>query len=783
MFFNIRIALPLFIFLLPMWVFGQEMTQNIRGKIIDTDTKVPLFGANVVIIDSDPFKGSVTDFDGFFLIKDVPLGRVNIKVSYLGYEDQNLTNVMVGSGKELILNLELTEAFTKLAAVEITSSEEKGELNDEMAIISARSISVEETKRYAGSFDDPARMVSAFAGVASNPAGNNDIIVRGNSPRGILWRMEGVEITNPNHFSDLGSSAGAISALNSAMLTNSDFYTGAFAPSYGNALSGVFDISLREGNYSQGEYKVGVGTLGTDISLEGPFKKGKQSTYLVNYRYSTLALFDELKLIDFEGVPKYQDLAFHLKFPTKKAGTFSLFGLAGLSSISQEIYSEKEPEKLLEINNATWLTGNAGVKHVYLFSEKTFLESIVNMSGQANRRIEDDIDSLGNRFNDDDMDMRTYTPRLSMTLHHKINARNKLRLGYIHSTYFFDLYFKVYDDELNKYVTQMDANGKTSSNQSFISWKHRFNKRLSLVTGLHYMFFNLSRTQSIEPRIAADYEFSNQQFLSAGFGLHSRLEPITSYFTSEGNSTNTIQANTNLGATKARHYVLGYKNRINPNFQAMFEVYYQELYDVPTEKDTATSFSMINISDWFPNKLLANNGTGENIGIEMTLERYFTRNYYFLITGSFYESIYTASDNIKRNSRFNGNYLGNFLIGREFTMGTKKNKLRLLNISFKFTYAGGQYYTPINYSESIKQGYEVSTNDAFSEKAEDIFQMNFSFSYRIERKKTSQIIKLDILNATNNKAKLYPYYDSDNQAIMYQTQLTILPNLSYIIEF
>ena len=475
---SLRFLFLFIVLILSLFSYGQDITQNIRGRILDIDAKIPLFGANVIIVNSDPFKGAVTDFDGYFEIKDVGLGRVDIKISYLGYEDKVLSNVMVGSGKELILKIEMTESVTQMEAVQITARQDHGEVNDDMALISARSVSVEETKRYAGSFDDPARMVSGFAGVNSNPEGSNDIVVRGNSPRGILWRMEGVEITNPNHFSDLGSTGGGISALNSAMLTNSDFYTGAFAPAYGNALSGIFDIKLREGNYSQNEYKIGVGTLGMDVTLEGPFKKGQRSTYLFNYRYSTLALFDQLNLVDFEGVPKYQDLSFHLKFPLKKAGTLSFFGLAGLSGIEQEIFSESDPEKLIEINDATMFTGNVGMKHIYLFSNKTFIETIVNVSGQGNRRVEDDIDNQGNRFNDDDMDMKTAAPRLSLTLHHKINARNKLKLGYIHSTYLFDLYFKVFDDEIGQYVERMNADGRTSSNQSFISWKHRFNERL-----------------------------------------------------------------------------------------------------------------------------------------------------------------------------------------------------------------------------------------------------------------------------------------------------------------
>lgn len=765
-------------------VVAQLGTQSVRGRIIDADSRSPLFGANIVILDSEPFKGAISDEEGYYVIHEVKLGRIDVKVTYLGYEERVISNVMVGSGKEVLINAELTESLTQIEGVEITGRKNAGLLNDEMSVISARSFSVEETKRYAGSFDDPARMASAFAGVNSNPEGNNDIVVRGNSPRGILWRMEGIEIPNPNHFSDLGSTGGAISALNSAMLSNSDFYTGAFSPAYGNALSGIFDINLREGNYSRIENKIGLGALGADISSEGPFKKGSPSTYLFNYRYSSLALLDALSLVDFEGVPKYQDLSYHVKLHTNKAGIFSFFGLAGLSGISQEIFDEKDENLLIEKNEFTAFTANAGVKHLYLFSERTFIESIANLSEQANTNSAYDGDSAGNMRQDDDLDMKLMTPRFSVTLHHKINARNKIMIGAIHSIYTFDLFYEYYDDEFNQRLKLFDARGKSSSTQGFVSWKYRHSERLSLVSGLHFMWFDLSDTYSMEPRLAADYEIAKGHAVSAGFGIHSRLEPVTSYFVmpDPGQSTEVLSNNT-LKSSKARHYVVGYKYRRNPDFLGMLEFYYQELYDVPVEDDTSSSFSMINTSDWFPNKMLINEGTGWNAGVELTLERYFTRNYYYLLTLSLYESKYKALDGIERNTRYNNNYLANLLFGREFAVKKTENKLRLFNVSIRLSYSGGQYYTALDEQKSVLNGIAIYSGEEFAEKAEDITQVNLSMSYRIERKNTSQVIKIDILNLTNNQARLYPYFNEARKTVEWSTQLAMIPNISYVIEF
>ena len=174
----------------------------------------------------------------------------------------------------------MIESLHKLDEVTIKASSNRTRPLNEFASISARSFSVEETRRYAASVADPARMVMNFPGV-TNSGDDNSIVVRGNSPKGVLWRLEGIEIPNPNHFSALGSSGGSISMLNANVLGNSDFYTGAFVPEIGNALSGAFDLNFRNGNTERYEHTVQVGVLGVELATEGPFKKGGKASYLV----------------------------------------------------------------------------------------------------------------------------------------------------------------------------------------------------------------------------------------------------------------------------------------------------------------------------------------------------------------------------------------------------------------------------------------------------------------------------------------------------------------------
>jgi len=225
----------------------RKITQKVRGRVVDAESKQPLVGV-IVVAKSDNQLNAVTDEDGYFSISNVPVGRQSFMFQYMGYEPATASEVLVTSGKELELNMSLTESLQNLEEVTISATRQSDKALNEFATISSRSISVEETKRYAGTFADPARMAQNFMGVSNGGDMFNGIIVRGNSPKNVLWRLEGIEIPNPNHFSGLGTTGGAISMLNANVLGTSDFYTGAFPAEMGNALSGVFDMKFRNGN-------------------------------------------------------------------------------------------------------------------------------------------------------------------------------------------------------------------------------------------------------------------------------------------------------------------------------------------------------------------------------------------------------------------------------------------------------------------------------------------------------------------------------------------------------
>ena len=314
---------------------AQTFTQTIRGKVIDVDSKSTIVGANIILLNSDTLMGAVSDVDGNFRLEKIPGGRRAIKITSIGYEDAMMSNIIVTSGKEVVLTVELREKVYTTGALEVVAETDKTKANNDLVTVSSRNFQAEETGRYAGSRGDPSKMVANYAGVSSGNDARNDIIVRGNSPLGVLWRLEGVDIPNPNHFSAQGATGGPISMLNNNLLGNSDFLTGAFPAEYGNKTAAVFDLKLRNGNNEKSEFTGQLGINGVEIGAEGPISKKDGSSYLVNYRYSSLQLFNELGIrFGVSASPQYQDVCYKVNIPTRKTGVFTFWGIGGISELS-----------------------------------------------------------------------------------------------------------------------------------------------------------------------------------------------------------------------------------------------------------------------------------------------------------------------------------------------------------------------------------------------------------------------------------------------------------------
>lgn len=772
-------------------VVGFSQTQTVRGVVLDQQSEMPLIGVSVELLNTPDATGTVTDLDGNFELTNVPVGRQIFQFSYLGFEPVTIPNVVVTAGKEVSLDVSMAESLVQLNEIVVVGTVDKDKAGNELATISARQFTLEEVTRYSGARNDAARMAANFAGVNINDDSRNDIVVRGNSPTGLLWRLEGIPIPNPNHFSTLGTTGGPVSALNTNLLKNSDFLTSAFPAEYGNALSGVFDIGFRSGNKENFEGTVQLAAFsGLEAMLEGPIKKENKSSFLVAYRHSFIALAESLSL-DFgtDATPNYRDLSFKVDLPKTKLGNFSFFGIGGLSDIDFLGNELDDSDFYGETDQNSYVTsqfGVIGLNHRLLLNDNTYIRTTVSASTSANTYKEERILEDNDIRPQVDLDDGTNRYALSSYFNQKINARHTLRAGIIAEIH--NTYSTVLDQETTPdWVLIRDMDENMLLLQAYAQTQYRLNEKITLNGGLHTQYLTFNDSWAIEPRAAVNYHLSPKQTLSIGYGMHNQMQPIPMYFyLSQLADGSYVRSNEDLDFTESNQFVLGYDLKIGRSWRLKAETYYQAISDVPIQQEPG-SFSMLNAgADFvFPEEgFLVNDGTGENYGFELTLEKFFSNNYYILMTGSVFESKYTGSDGIERNTAFNNNYTFNFLAGREIPLG--KDGRNALTLDTKFTTAGGRYYTPVDLEASIAMGEQVLQEDlAYTEQFDPYVRWDFKIGYRTnsKKKKLSQQFFLDFQNVTN-KENIFAYrYNRARGEVQKATQIGFFPDILWRMQF
>ena len=783
----------LFLLVFTLGIFNQnaiaQNTSSIRGTVIDSQSEMPLIGVTVVL-DNDLEKATVTDLDGNFRLENVVVGRHSLQATYVGYNAANLNNLLVRSGKDLAIDVLLEEKIEDLNEVVVTADKEKYKPINQLATVSARALTVEEANRYAGSLGDVARMAQNFAGVSGASDDRNDIIIRGNSPTGVLWRLEGIDIPSPNHFSALGTTGGPVSIVNNNNLKNSDFFTGAFPAEYGNAMSGVFDLQLRNGNTDKFEFLGQSGFNGVEFGAEGPLSKKSNASFVVNYRYSFLGLVNALGLEIGTGgsTPEYQDLTFKLNFPTKKAGRFSIFGIGGVSDIAFLADSDTTELDFYGDDNTDLYfgskTGVIGASHLFFLSPNTTSKLVVAASGtQTNGELDEVFveDEQVKRRPETAFQYQQTKYSLNYRLNHKLNAKNTTTFGVIGDVYGMDLRDSSRVGDTEEFGKDFDLNENTSLVQAYTNWQHRFNEKLTLNTGLHYQYFMFNGSQSLEPRMGLKYK-AGQNIFSAGTGLHSQLQPIMVYFLENREAETPKLPNEDLVMSKAIHFVGGYERLLGESVRLKTEAYYQYVYDVAVD-DEPSAFSMLNAGSDFglPNRRgLVNDGTGANYGLEITLEKFFTKGFYFLTTASLFDSKYTASDNIKRNTIFNSRYAFNLLGGKEFKIGENAT----FGIDVKFAYAGGVRYTPIDIEASKLAGEAVYFADqVFEEQEAAYIRPDFKVTFRTNGKHLSQQWSVDFQNFINRQNVFDQAFNPNTGELETTYQRGFFPDVNYRIYF
>jgi hypothetical protein len=760
-----------------------QYAQQLRGTVVDQVLQKPLAGATVAIASIN--QSVITDDEGLFRFNNLAVGSYRITISYSGFREATLENIAVNSGKETVLTIPLETLVRTENEIILKANSKKNKPLNDMSAVSARAFTVEETQKYAAAVNDPLRMATAFPGVLAADDGNNNIIIRGNSPAGLLWKMEGMDIPSPNHFSSVATSGGGISILSSQLLSNSDFVTAAFAAEYGNALSGVFDLKLRRGNNEKHEYTLQAGILGLNAAAEGPFSKSYKGSYLINYRYSTLALLNKAGVLPGQGVTNFQDLSYNIYLPANKLGAFTLFGFGGLSSETKK--AEKDSSKWENIADRRPYdfvanTGMAGLTHTILLGRKINLKTGIGYSITNNGYDEDQLAddyTVSKNYKDS---YKTRKWLFNSTLNYKFNNKLALRAGIIGSFIDFSYYQLSREHNGDPLRETVNSSGKTSTQQAFTQWQYKPTNEVTINAGLHYLRLSLNNTSSIEPRFSAKWNLSNKSSLAIGYGLHSQVQVLGVYFTQAKKPDGSYSLpNKDLGFTRANHYVLSFSQRLSKNLLLKTEIYYQQLFNVPVSLKDSSTFSALNILDDYVLDPLENKGKGKNYGIEISIERYLRNNFYLTLSNSFYQSKYTAADGVERNTRFNGNYISTLIAGKDFV---SQNQRRTLGINIKTIYAGGLRTTPIDAEASQQKGYTVfKDNEAYSLQNPAYFRADLRVSIKWNRKHFTSTLSLDIQNLTNRVNVYNQRYDEEKNEIVTNYQAGLIPVLNYKIEF
>ncbi|MGJ1367393.1 TonB-dependent receptor [Sphingobacterium spiritivorum] len=757
----------------------EQLTQNVRGIVTEQISGKKL--TEVTIALENKWLKTSTDREGKFYLRDVPLGRYTLYAHSINHETFVLKDVLVGSAKEVFLEIELLETSTILEEILITSKANKENSLNKMSLLGSQMFKVEKASRFAGGMDDPARLVSNYAGVTTSGTTNNGISIRGNAPGLLQWKLEDVEIPNPNHFADISVlGGGLLSALSANVLANSDFFIGAFPAEYSNAVSGVFDMRLRNGNNERYQHTFQLGLLGIDFASEGPVNKQNNSSYIINYRYSTTGLLAKLQRNkDMGGTLGYQDLNFKLNLPTQKAGTFSLWGTGLIDEVIPTI-NDKTEQKYLDdgiLSSANQKSGAVGLSHRYFFkNSKTSVKTTVATTHSGNHLQEEFDDLNQNRSPKTDMNANITNFVFTSAMMHKFDSIHSNKTGVTFTNINYDMnldYTPYFGQPLENFnYSKGSTNLLAAYSQSLINVRDN----LTLSIGLNVQHLSLNGKTSIEPRAALKWHTNDQNSLALGYGLHSRMEKADVYFVKDVNGN---LANKNLNFTKSHHFMLIYMRKISDNMNLKVEPYFQSLYDVPVSE--TGSYSILNRNDFYITQSLVSEGKGKNYGVDITFSKYLTNGMYYMLTTSLFQSRYQSADGDWFDTRYNRRFVANGLIGKEWMLDRN-----MLSVNLKLTTMGGQRYTPVDKAATLAHpDKEVQYDESrqFSEQFSPMFIGDFSISYKMNRRKTAHTFALKSVNATRQKEYLKHKYNiiTGNIEPVYSTNS--LFNVSYKIDF
>lgn len=758
----IKRALPFLLTFLTSLSFAQN--GKLQGTIKDAITEEPLEEVLIQIVNRD--LQAFTDKEGYFSFEGLELGRVEVKVSSVGYGSKLVKEILLKAGRTEKLALFLESEINQLEEVAVTSSSP----NLSGALTSIQSISIEQVMRLPATFYDPARLAFTFPGVAANNDQANGMSIRGNNPNGLQWRLEGVEIVNPNHLASAGTfsdqpaaNSGGTNMLSAQMLGHMNFLTGAFPAEYGNAFSGVMDMRLRKGDDKEYKHTIQAGLIGIDLSSEGPLSKKNGSSYLINYRYSFTGLL-ALGGLTFGGEAiKFQDLAVNLSFPTKNAGDFTLFGMGGINSNEFAFEDEeglgRQEEKDFFTIDSYGRMGVMGATHQLNFKRNLAWKTTLAYSVLENERDQiADLSEAGNgSFND--------RSKLSFTT----NVKKKLRgNAHVKAGFFITQnMFNVGYSEINGDAFAVRNNSLIF--QPYLEYGQALGEKVLLNLGVHHVNYAYNKAKTFEPRASFAYAVGASSSINLAYGRHSQVFS----FLLEGENAPYI----------SDQFVANWSKNLGENSNFKVEGFYQNNTS-ETRYNVGTYFNYMNVANDLDllrsiDGLLSGSEQSRNYGLEFSYQRYLSKGFFAIANTTLYKSEFMANEEFV-DGKYDGNYIFNLTLGKEWQ--TKKDNT--LGVNTRVVWLGGFNEYPIDLAASEAASTTIfDYNSQLTEQFADFFRPDIRVYYRKNKGTKNVMWSLDIQNVANYQNVAFKYYDALKGEVQTKYQLGLIPMINYRIEF
>lgn len=775
--------------ILPCVLFFTTLSaQTIRGTVRNLDNGLPIAGATVLLSGIMTPSATTTDTVGVFIFQNLRPGYYTCEITLQGFESQVIQEINLTAGKEQVLTLALRRSASQLPELIVRANQPGRRSQQTLAEIP---LTRDQTLRFPATFFDPARLAMAYPGVSGNDDQANGLSIRGNNPASVRWRLEGVDVVNPNHLPNAGTfsdrpaaASGGVLMFSAQMLDNSALLTGNYPAGYGDALGGIMDMNLRKGNTNQHEFTAQAGLIGLDVAAEGPLFGKDKNSYLVNYRYSTVGLLSQMGISLGDEQIRFQDLSFKFHFSGKKGSEWTVFALGGLNDNVFERKTDstdiKQYKDLFDIDFNS-KTGIAGIANWTPLGDKTWLKVALVISGQQNkRRASADIQ----QSEDEQTETRS---GLVVTLQHRLSEQWRVSGGgnaqkiHFSGVSTFDQSF-LYLGNLNAYLWQ-----------PWINWEWSApGRQVTAQLGLHSNIYTANaplntHNESLEPRASVNWRLNHRHRFTMAYGWHSQLNPLWLLADHRVGVSDPGQAYPNQGSglVQARHLGLRHQWQWSHAWSLKTEMFWQNMSRIPVSRSDR-SFSLFNITEIAALDNLSITGTAENKGLEVNLEHYLTGGWFLVANASLFDSRYKGEDLIWRASRWDLGHILNFTAGREWQRAVQENgKVKAFGINGRATYTGGYRVMPVDLAASRQAGTtQFDTSNGWSEQLPGYFRVDLRVYWkRSFGNRRNSTFAMDFQNATMQKNIAYYYYDPFTNQVETKEQLGLIPNISWRLEF